>query len=677
MTESKFWKPKGFSFNLKSLFPNGKSKDPQVNSMKVPTEVKPSLFVRLKNSYKKLGVFGAILIAVIGLLSLLLFFFVVKPSYALLSSINKLKSDQAKLVESFQAQDIEGINDALNSFKGDLSGLRNARDHNFAWMRGAPFFKDYYSDSEHFIRAGEYAADALLEFVVVAEPFADAAGFKYKGTVEVTDPNAGSGLAEAFATWVRVMPEVADKMDGVIDKADKVGEELAQVDARRYPESFKNVPIRSNIEAAQQYLTKASDYGPDIKAALTAIPPLLGVPDEKRYAIIMQNDAELRATGGFWTNYATFKVKNALLNSDFSSKDMYSIDEIISWTDTPYTSPWKPPKPPYRDFLKVEHTFARDANFSPDYVTSIDDWLWYYKKAGIISPGEVKPVNGVFAIDTRVISELLKITGPVSVGGVTYDSEGAVLELEKIASLGLKEQQGRKRVLGDVMEGMLVKMYQSEKNLWPKFVETAVRLAVEKHLLGYVLDDPKAQELLEKYNFAGRIVNYDKGDFSYVVSTNLGGNKNNIFVTKNVDHKIYEEGGKWIHEVSVNFTFGQPKPGYEPLVSVYKDWVRVFAPAGSVLVSVEGSDAKTEADTGEERGKVYFAGHITLEPSQNTTIKFKYEIPSSLIKDNVYNLYLEKQPGTNMDKHTVTVKDKTQTVELLSDRELNFKLNGK
>ncbi len=515
--------------------------------------------------------------------------------------------------------------------------------------------------------------EAIQEFVKVVEPFQEATGFKKKEDVVVNDPNAPSGLADAIAQWVAIMPEVADKMDPVIEKVDNVGTELEKVDAKRYPENFRGVAIRSNILAAQQYLTQASEYGPDIKSALVIIPSLLGVGTaEKRYAIIMQNNVELRATGGFWTNYATFKIKDAKLNSDFSSKDMYSLDEIIGTTDTAWTSPWKPPFPPYKQFLKTEHTYARDANFSPDYITAVDEWMWYYKKVGTIVPAEAKPINGVFAIDTEVVKKLLEVTGPVTVGGYTYDSNNVVLELEKQASLTLKEQQGRKRVLGDLMEEMLINMYKSESNLWPKFIETALNLAVEKHVLMYVFDDPKGQALLEKYNFAGRIFPYDKGDFSYIVSSNLGGDKTNLFITKDVVHNVAQENGKWIHDVSINYTYNPIPAGWEPLRATYRDWVRVYAPAGSTLISIDGSEATTESDKGEERGKVYFAGYTTVEPDSKKTIRFKYQIPDSLVTDKSYNIYLQKQPGTFTDKHTVNIKGKTQSAELKLDKELKF-----
>ncbi|GIW69615.1 MAG: hypothetical protein KatS3mg101_0362 [Patescibacteria group bacterium] len=132
---------------------------------------------------------------------------------------------------------------------------------------------------------------------------------------------------------------------------------------------------------------------------------------------------------------------------------MYSIDLTLDLIDATYDFP--DPPGPYGKYLLVERWYARDMNYSPDFVTSMDQFLKFYNMAGRINPTEVKPVDGIFAIDTQVISELLEVTGPVTVNGVTYTKDNVVFELERIASLALKEQAGRKRVLGYLMQAML------------------------------------------------------------------------------------------------------------------------------------------------------------------------------------------------------------------------------
>ena len=81
----------------------------------------------------------------------------------------------------------------------------------------------------------------------------------------------------------------------------------------------------------------------------------MGSPLPKRYMVIMQNDKEIRPTGGFWTNYATFKIQEGLLQSDFTSKDFYSIDYALDPMDAYYDFPDAPQA--YTKYLKVERWY--------------------------------------------------------------------------------------------------------------------------------------------------------------------------------------------------------------------------------------------------------------------------------------------------------------------------------
>lgn len=620
---------------------------------------------------KKLGISGVVVLVILSIVGLIGFIFIVKPALSMTVHINALRTDQKELSEALKARDVVAMEKALDKTEIDLNDLRTARDNNFKWAKGFAPVKEYYADSDKFINSGLYLIDAARETVKLVMPFADAAGLKVSGEVPAKQENVDTGLAEAFATWVAVMPQVADQMDPVLALLDKAGKELQPINADKYPESVAGFPIKSNIIAAQTTLSSIDKYGPDIKKALTVFPGLLGVGGpQKRYMIIMQNDKEIRATGGFWTNYATFRVSNGtIVNQDISSKDMYSIDLTLDLIDAVYTFPTAPAA--YQKYLKVERLYARDANISPDFPTAVEKFMFFYKLAMPLAPAEIKDIDGIVAIDTQVVAELLEVTGPVTVNGTTYTKDNVILELEKTASLELREQVGRKRVLGDLMEGMMRNVFNSDKNLWPKLIEKGVDLAVRKHIIGYLFD-AEGQALLEEYNFAGRIVDPVEGDYSYVVSTNLGGDKTNWFVTKEVDHNIAKEGNRYVHTLKINYSYPQPDAGYGPFIKRFRDWVRVYAPLNSEIIEVTGSEDGTGTD--QERNKTYFTGYIELGPGESKEMTFKYYLPENVIKDGEYNLYIQKQPGTESEIHNVAIGGKTEKVVLETDEKITKKL---
>ena len=434
---------------------------------------------------KKLGPTGLVVLLFVLALGIFTYVVFINPALALMSSVNIVKEDGAKIAKDLGDRDLVALDKSLTKFDKDLKSLIEERDRRFGWTKNIKMFKlsEFYSDSDHFANAGYYTSDALREIDKIVRPFADAAGLKVSETQELPQEQ---GLMEAFQSWVRLMPQVAGQMDGVIEKVAKVGKEFEQINTAKYPEKLAGYPLRENLEFVKGALSNVGSYGPDIKQALTIFPRILGIgTPEKRYMIIMQNDKELRPTGGFMTNYATFKIRDALLQSDFSSKDMYSIDRTLDIIDATYDFP--DPPAAYARYLKVERWYARDMNASPDFITSMDQFLKFYNLASRLDPYEIKAVDGIIAINTNVVKELLEVTGSVTISGVTYTKDNVVLELEKIASLALKEQVNRKKVLGDLMEAMLINVFQSDKNLWSKIIDKSVNLALRKHVLVYLL----------------------------------------------------------------------------------------------------------------------------------------------------------------------------------------------
>lgn len=611
--------------------------------------------------FKGLGVLSVALLIIIFIIGGVFYFIVVKPAYSVISSVNVLKQDVSLLKDSVVGRDLVLFEKTLDKTEKDLKNLRTRREENFAWVKNFGPLKGYYGDSEHFITAGLFGVEAGREMSVLVTPFADAAGLKVKEGQKIVE----TGLAEAVSTWISVMPQVANDLDKVIVKLDSVGEELSKVDANRYPKSFRGIAIRDTIESAQRNLSSLSENAPDIKTALNIIPGVLGVDTGmKRYMIIMQNNKEQRPTGGFMTNYATFKIRNALLDSDFTSKDMYSIDNTLDIIDKTYDFP--DPPAAYAKYLKVERLYARDANYYPDFPMSMEKFLSLYNLAGRISPIDIKPVDGIFAIDTDVISEMLDVTGPVTVNGLTYDSKNVVIELEKLASLALREQVGRKKVLGNLMGAMLQNVFESEKNLWPKLIDKSVELILRKHILIYLLD-PQAQALIEKYNFAGRVTDPVEGDYDYFVSTNLGGDKTSGFIKKDYEHVLTKEGDKWVKTVKVKYTYVQPSDEWSPFVTTYRDWFRLYVPAGAQLISVEGSEDGSSTEQFVERNKTYFTGYLTLTPSNTKEVVIKYYLPETVKIGDVYNLLIQKQSGNNEETHVITVNGKSDTATINKD----------
>src|SRR3989344_2104259 len=271
---------------------------------------KPGSSIKGKSARKGISVTGVILLVIGSFLALGLYIFIISPGLSLMNHMNAIKKDGAAIGESLKNRDLVTLEENLQKTDKDLDSLRKDRDDKFGWARNLKLFKanEFYSDSERFINSGHLGIDALRETARIVTPFSDAAGLRVSPDQEVVKQE---GLMEAFQSWVSLMPQVANEMDGVISILADIGEELRPINTVKYPKSFRGIAIRDNVEFAKRSLTQLEEAAPDIKKALTLAPELLGVGSSvaKRYMVIFQNDKELRPTGGFWTFYSTFRIQ--------------------------------------------------------------------------------------------------------------------------------------------------------------------------------------------------------------------------------------------------------------------------------------------------------------------------------------------------------------------------------
>ena len=120
--------------------------------------------------------------------------------------------------------------------------------------------------------------------------------------------------------------------------------------------------------------------------------------------------------------------------------------------------------------------------------------------------------------------------------------------------------------------------------------------------------------------------------------------------------------------VTVKYTYPQPAAEFSAFVKRFRDWFRIYAPAGSELVSLDGSEDAEMNMTGEERGMVWYSGLLELGPNESKTVTVKYYLPENVVVGDTYKLLIQKQGGINSELHTVHINGK-KVDEIQLDRD--------
>jgi hypothetical protein len=304
--------------------------------------------------------------------------------------------------------------------------------------------------------------------------------------------------------------------------------------------------------------------------------------------------------------------------------------------------------------------------------------------------GEPQDIDGVIAIDTDVLSSLVKILGPVDVPEFgTFSAEidkrcdcpQIIYALSEIVDRPTSHiRENRKGIIAPMMQSILHKAYSSPKEVWPDLFALAREKIEEKHVQMYFFNEDH-QKAAEAINVAGRMNPIKEGDdYTAIVDANLGGAKSNLFVTQEVEEKVSAIQDGMINK-TVTIKYKNPFPGSNCnleagllcLNAVLKDWVRIYLPKDAEIESTQGFDEGTvneEPDEDLPDFKVV-QGVFRLAPQSNASLVIKYTVPYTDTK--TYRLELRKQAGTENFKYLIDVDG--QQEEVILDKDKTVEIN--
>jgi len=617
-----------------------------------------------------------VVLPVLGVLGFLLIFLVVflfLPLWRMKSNLPPLIASSQKITVAIQTQE---LNQAVAGIEETSQGLdKLAKDYRWlGWLRFVPFLNNFYSDGQHLLKGGEHLLQAANAGIEGLQPYADILGLEGEEKKTMEEMTVEERLMLVLDTLDKLQPS----LDKIGEKLELAKEEIDQIDPGRYPQTLFGKKVRSNVVDLIEAIDGAAEIILEAKPIISYLKPLLGVPEEKRYLLIFQNDAELRPTGGFITAYAVLSVKNGQV-TPLGSNDIYTLDARLG-------NRVKAPEPILDYHKNVFYWHLRDMNLSPDFSESMAVFWENYQKAG--GPGDI---DGIVAIDTKVPVDLLESLGKIGVGGwgefsaaidERCDCPQVVYELERLADkpLGVVNA-GRKAVIGPLMHSILANAMGSPRKKWPEFFNIAFAAIQEKHLLFYFFDE-ELQQAMEALNAAGRIKETE-GDYFHLNDCNFAGAKSNMFIKQSVKQEIEIANDGTITK-TVTIDYRNPaspsncnlESGELCLNGLYRDWVRLYVPKGSELIEATGAEieAKVYEDLGKTVFETFYGDQAPLRPEGTKQLTFKYKLPFKLEEDEKYQLLIQKQPGTYNPEYEIILDNQQEVFELTTDRHLQFSL---
>lgn len=651
---------------------NSKSNSKETTKISAPSSKKQFSFPKIRSkNFVIVGIIALVLLAISS-------FTIVLPAQKTIRQVKKT-FDQIKItVDAVKKQNIELASEELDKTKIELEATQKSIN-SLGIVKVIPVLNWYYSDISNIVSAGFDGLDAAKVLIEAIKPYQDVLGLKGKGGSFV------SGTAsQRIETAVKTMGTITPHIDDIAKSLVTAKEKIDKIDPNHYPSFFGGNKIRKQIESMKALTNGGVTLVNDARPLIKILPSLLGEPTDKKYLVLFQNDNELRPTGGFITAYAVFRISRGVIHVD-RSDDIYTLDAQAP----------KPPAPaPIIKYLPKVTTFnLRDTNLSPDFVESMKTFNSIYAKTS----GKVD-VDGIIAIDSHVLTSVLKILDDeIYAGGIRFTTQNdpncdcpqVIYKLEQIIStpksLDLRitslasVQAARKDILGTLLYALMDKALKSSpKKYWGPLFQNFLTQANQKHVLFYLYNED-AQRGIEAMNVAGIIKPFE-GDYLHINEANFGGAKSNLFVQEEVSQKIDISGnGEITKTITMNYKNPYPpsncnlERGDLCLNAILRDWVRIYTPKGSELISSKGSEVKLT--NYEELGKTVFEGFLTVRPKGVATFTLSYRLPFKLKNSSILPLLIQKQPGTDKNEYTIIVNGKeVEKFPLLTDKEVKIKI---
>jgi hypothetical protein len=411
-----------------------------------------------------------------------------------------------------------------------------------------------------------------------------------------------------------------------------------------------------------------------------ALPTLLGFERPQAYLILVQNNQELRATGGFISAVGTLTLAQGQ-PSGLEFVDSYA----IARNDVDH--PWAPD--PLKQYMGIELIFLRDANWSPDFPTTAQlARSLYAQDAGA-------QVDGVVSIDLRAVELLIGALAPLTVPGADepVTGENLIAQLQRfwdqplgtdatIQNAGSEWLKSRKDFMPVLAKAALDRIERGNFN--PLALAAAADNALNERAIQVWTADPTAAERLATLGWDGRLRPLPGADFLALVDTNMGYNKVDAVLDRSLRYAVSWPAGPDAPALAVaSITYRHPVQLADPPVCkveseygltytdmterCYFNYVRLYVPAGSELIATDGVTEDSVADRPGERGTQLFAGYFVLEPGRQHTVSFTYRLPAALARQD-YRLVVQRQSGAGPLPLQLAVDDATLTTTLVDGR---------
>ncbi len=380
---------------------------------------------------------------------------------------------------------------------------------------------------------------------------------------------------------------------------------------------------------------------------------LLGKEKKKTYALVFQNNQELRPTGGFLQAVAVITVdKGMIVDSQVYSS--YELDQKLGGAVVPPDEIIK--------LLGENKWYLRDSNWDPDFSVSGKQIAWFLEQQ------LNKNIDGVVGINLYVLQNFLREIGPLDLAEFNevitdknlFERSEFHSEIKLVDSSAVEDYQAKllKYLIRDVV---------SKGQDSPQKLLNALKVSLQEKQMTLYFDDENLSSAISGLGWSGELVIPQcptqlstlpcHVDALVVNESNIGINKANYHTTRQDSHNIEIANNQIKHQRTItlnNEAFSNAWPKGE-----YRSYFRFYLPehAQSVSLTVDGQKIAEKDVLIAKQGNNLVLGLLVSTPIKTKkNIELSYSVPLEFSSPYSYVFFSQKQPGTKDVLQNVVLK---------------------
>lgn len=541
-----------------------------------------------------------------------------------MGDVRALDAYRGRQLSSFTAQDLDDMQRDIADLRACVVTLdrATAAPVGGGLIERVPWIGARYAAGRQFLQVGLLLSDAGQTGAQI--------GRETLAAYDATGPSADA--APATPTWLDALLARQDDIQRIADEMERAKALRQALDAGALP-----ARVRARLPELDDALQRF-DYQQLVAEQVPALRAALGGDGTARYLLLFQNPAELRPSGGFPGTMGLVTIEHGQLR-DYRIFDAHTLsDDYIARRLTAYPQPY-----PIQTFFPSESLVLHDATWWADFPRSGATIMEMYQKTGW------PPINGVIAVQPGVISDLLRVTGPLTIEIndeqrlITPDNVYDEIERQRrLHREGLRPTEEHKEALALIGTRILERLKTADRGALKTLAE-ALRGGADRRDIQLYSADAGLQKWLDQRRWTGRLVPDPTQPTFAMVLANVVTNKASQRLVSNLNATVgpVADGRR---EITLQLYLRNTGTNAEdPFYAGFQRWwVELTLPPGSV---VERTSVAAEPDPDAPTGGSYL---LQVFPQQVGYLSVTFSTPYT------DQLLLRRQPGAVATRYYVT-----------------------